>query len=378
MFTYIIIFGICTILAYITSRLDSKKIRISLVIAIILILSLLGGLRTTDIGYDIKIYGIRMFEQACSFKNFHEYIEFNKNLSLQSDIGYTFLNFIVSRFTNNINVFLFVIQLIPNTLVIITLYRYRKQTPFWLSLLCFLTVFYLRSYNFLRQAIALAIVFHSLYYIENKKIIPFIISIVFATTFHYTALITIVLYPLNYFLEKNKRIYNYLIILSIFILMLTIFNLIDIISILRNLGLVNEKIYVYTSEKFDGKFDIGMLLESVFRLWFISFYAYAFDKMNSKHKLNKLLFVFSIIDLILFQFRGIVMFSDRIGLYFGYFITLLIPQLPDNIAFTYKNRVVLKSVFAMIFILFYLYKFVYAGSCEVFPYVSILSEGGIS
>ena len=80
-----------------------------------------------------------------------------------------------SRFSSNLNVFFFICQLIINTLFFSTMYRYRKNIPLWLSMLSYLTLYYCRTFNYLRQSFSLAIIFFSLRYLEKEKPISFFI-----------------------------------------------------------------------------------------------------------------------------------------------------------------------------------------------------------
>jgi len=364
---YIVSFLICIILAYIIPRIKNKVWRYILLALIILILSVVGGCRDFIIGTDVEVYGRPWFEKACKFDSLGEYLS---NMS-NPDKGYLILNFFVSRFTQDANMFLFILQLICNSLVIVTLYRYKDKIPLWLSLLTFLGIYYFRIYNFLRQGIALALVLFSIKYIENKNLVRFIISVLIAATFHYTAVLAIVLYPLNYIAKSNKKIFNYIIIVGLISLVLITFNIIHVMTILHDIGILSDRLYNYTDEFLNSTSKFN-LIETAFRILFILLYALRFKDLNGKISINKFMFICLILDVILYQFRIFMSYSDRISLYFGYMMMLVIPQLPDSLAISYKNRVVMKAVIAIIIIMYCYYKFVMMDSCEVYPYTSTI------
>ena len=114
MLVYIITFIIVEFLAnLIQSSKEKKWYHYMFLFSIILILSLVGGLRSTNIGTDGKIYGERWFRYAASSYNF----DFYKTLVSTTDIGYLMINYIVSQLSSNINVFLFVHQEICNSII---------------------------------------------------------------------------------------------------------------------------------------------------------------------------------------------------------------------------------------------------------------------
>lgn len=369
MVIYLVV-GIVVVLlsSIIDKRLEKKNKKINYIISaiIILILSILGGLRGSDIGTDIHVYGKRWFEVACRCNSFASY----RGLISSSDVGYLLLNYVVSIFTNNFNVFLFIHQLICNVLIFSTLYKYRDKAPLWLSMLTFLCLYYLRSYNYLRQSLALSFLFFGFRYIDEKKLIKYLIVIFIATQFHFTAIIGIFIYFIYYVFTSNFKYKN---LLTIAVILATIFvscNITSIIRILYSLNLVNYRIYNYTLQYMIESFDFS-LIETCFKLLFILFYIVNLKKINKNEKMNYTLGIFLIMDIIFFQIRGIILYADRFAFYFGYLTTLLLPQIPG----TFKNENTKKFMYlvlSMCLVAFWFFKFVMENSGEVYPYNSIL------
>ena len=155
MIIYLITFLITCVLCAILQRyIKNKTLKVIFSIIIILIPSILGGFRDLTIGTDVLVYGEDYFNYATNYNSLIDYIT-----AFDMDIGYLTINFLVSRFTSDVHIFLFVLQLIINTLVFIVMYRYKEKIPLWMSMLCYLTLYYCRTFNFLRQSLALAIVF---------------------------------------------------------------------------------------------------------------------------------------------------------------------------------------------------------------------------
>lgn len=122
------IYIICFLLSMLFAGLAQKAYKKNKVIGnlfsviAILIPSILAGIRTTDIGIDVDIYVKNNFMWAT-----HHTSLFVFTSRVNSDFLYLALNFFVSRFTNNLNIFLFIVQLINTVLVYSFIYSKKKN-----------------------------------------------------------------------------------------------------------------------------------------------------------------------------------------------------------------------------------------------------------
>lgn len=368
MFVYIFTFFIVCFIArfFVNDKSNTKVGKISnifFISLIILILSFIGGIRSNNIGVDIGVYGLNWFKIACNTDTFASYID-----KINGDIGYLFLNYLVSRITNNFNVFLFVIQLISNMLVVITLYKYKDKVPLWMGLLYFLCVFYCRTYNLLRQSLALAIVFFSIRYLDEEKSLKYFISIMIASLFHYTAIFAILLFFI-YKICNNKKDNKKLILIVILAIFLCAF-IKPVIAFLYSIGVVNIKIYSYLNLFAQEKIDIS-ISDEIFKLSILFIILVHIKDNVSKMKINKFLLICTILEFIFYQIRLVLNFADRIALYFGYFTMLLLPQCRNFLYKNSKNAVLLNNfIIILLLLIFWYFKFVILRSCEVYPYES--------
>lgn len=367
MIIYLLVFLIVEILAIMCNKIEkNNKTTKIFAFLIVIILSIFAGVRDLTIGTDVNVYGANWFNIACDCQSFKDYI----SLINTTDIGYLVINYIVSRFTTNVNVFLFIIQLICNSLVIITLYRYRERCPFWLSLLTYLCIFYCRTFNILRQSIALSIVFYSIKYLYQNKNIKYLIAIMIASLFHYTAIFCVIILVLKKICESKSKYKNLYLFLIFLITILSVCFIKDVIAILYSIGLVNVKIYNYLFTFVnDNDVDLFGIDFFVKTLFLIAIY-FSYKKINKKEELTQFLFFVTIMEFVIFQIKNIILYSDRIALYFNYFILLLLPQASFNISTKLKDRLIVNAFFSTILIIYWIYKYVYAGSCDVYPYTS--------
>lgn len=363
---YIGVFIIETILCALIEKTEkNKKIRTLLCVIVVLIISILGGARDKSVGYDVTVYGEWYFYIATMCSNFSTYIS-----NINSEMGYLIINYIVSRFSSDLNIFFFVCQLIINTLFFTTMYRYRKNIPLWLSMFSYLTLYYCRTFDYLRQSFALAIIFFSLRYVEQEKPIKFFICVLIAKLFHNSAIIAIFFYFANIIMnnEKNKikKIMFIYIIISSTILSVICFP--DIMEFLYNRNLLSERYYEYTTVYAKKNVDINFL-DTFFRLILILLYVIQAKKLNSKFKLNPLFGLLIIMDLIVYQIKNTIRMADRFAFYFGIMDILIIPQY-YKIGKDKKNQILINILLVLMLFVFWYYKFVIKGYASIYPYTS--------
>lgn len=364
MVIYLVVFILISFLAFLIEKSANKKINKFWIILIIFILSLMGGIRNHNIGTDINVYGKPWFQTATTCDKF---IEYTGKIET-SDIGYLLFNYLISRFTSELNVYLFIHQLVCNTLVITTLYKYKKENKdfsFLLALSMYYFIYYFRTYNLLRQSISLSILFFATNYLMKNRYILYILCVLIAAQFHFTAYFGLILLILYTVIASNIKRKGILIFFIVFISILICLNAINIMKILYNIGLINERVYSYSTIFLKEKANIN-LIESLYKLIFIFmvFLVYK-DVLKNKYAL----FLFSILDFISFQLSSIMSYTDRIALYFGYVRMLLIPDILDRK--NYKNRFIFEIIIICLLFSFWIYKFIINGSCEIYPYENI-------
>lgn len=363
MIIYLITFLITCILCAILQRyIKNKILKVIFSIIIILIPSVLGGVRDLTIGTDVLVYGEKYFNHAINYNNLIDYIT-----SFDMDIGYLIINFLVSRFTSNVHIFLFVLQLIINTLVFIVMYKYKEKIPLWMSMLCYLTLYYCRTFNFLRQSLALAIVFCGIPYIEKRKFVKYFFVVLCASLFHPSAWIAIVLYFINILLNsKNEKMYSFLII-TIGLFVVLAFS--TVIEILNNMKILPERYYAYLSRY--AREEAGFnLIETAFRLIWIALYLLFYKKITKQNDLYKMFGMACILDVILFQLKNTIKYTDRLAFYFGYIQILMYPIIIKNINNSKSQQLLINFISILMLIGFWYYKFAILKSCEVYPYTS--------
>lgn len=153
-----------------------------------MVMDLLCGLRSVDIGTDTKTY-------VDSFLNSNT-LNTTINGERKFELGYILFVNILRRFTDNIHVFIFIVSLIS----FIGIYLFIKnncESSYSISILIYVALLYYTNFSAMRQGIALAIAINSVGYIRKKQLIPAMILILIGGMFHFTALVLLVFLPLS-------------------------------------------------------------------------------------------------------------------------------------------------------------------------------------
>lgn len=207
----------------------------------------------------------------------------------------------------------------------------------WISVIMFFSLNFNGSMNVIRQYIAIGILTFAFEYILDKRKLKFVLSVLLATMFHYTAIVFLVAY---YFRDKRishdviKKFYIYLPIVAV--LSFVLLNI--VLNFVHSFGLYDY--YNDENAHIAGGIKIASFVELMFALFvvFVSCRAWGGEKdyaILNDDKVNRLLFWFSLIG------AGFVAMSfpftliSRMGTFFAIFNTLLLPNALFEIS---KNR----------------------------------------
>ncbi|WP_442594249.1 EpsG family protein [Neobacillus sp. D3-1R] len=129
---------------------------------------------------------------------FYKYTYVNNNfywsdVSLKEDYGFTILQILLKKITNDPQLLIFITALLTNVLIVIVLYKYARI--FELAIFLYITTgAYMVSMNGIRQYLAASILFIGTIFIVKGDWKKYIGIVILASSFHQTALILIPLY----------------------------------------------------------------------------------------------------------------------------------------------------------------------------------------
>lgn len=94
-----------------------------------------------------------------------------------------------------------IIALLTYSFVFSTLRKYSAN--FFVAAMIYVCIFYLPSLNTIRQSLAVAICFWGIRYVYQKKLFQYVLICIFASLFHYSALVSVIIYPLYRFVSAK-------------------------------------------------------------------------------------------------------------------------------------------------------------------------------
>lgn len=169
----------------------------------LLIPALLAGLRDYTIGNDVLLYGNYWFEKAVSYTSLWDYLR--KAVEYSIGPGYAFINYISSLISNDAHFFYFIYALLQMIVLYYAVKDYEKLISIPFAFFVYFFTYYNSSLNILRQIMAILLVLLSYKYVFNRKLFRFLLCILLAASFHMSAIIGIVLYPLNWAIHTDLR-----------------------------------------------------------------------------------------------------------------------------------------------------------------------------
>lgn len=330
----------------------------------------LGGMRDLTIGTDVRVYGVYEFRFARMFEHFTMQLFASTEAGI--DRGYRLLNFLVSRFTDDIGWLLGTICLIIIVFVYLALAEYRKycspEISITFGMLVFYLLFYNETYNLLRQSLALAIVLYATRFIWERKWKQFVIAIFAAMAFHVTAMIGFILYPLYvYIVVKRKRKIVY--ILSICAAG-GFFVLPYIINWILRLGILSAKYMRYILSGGIGEISVNQL---IIRIPFIIIMFLMVKRGNTEEVKNKYAFlaVMLVLDLFFAELRSTNPTLYRISLYFSWLKVFAYAEIVEknNIRIKGQKFNCVQIGVALFLVLLWIYQIAIQGNGETYPYI---------
>ncbi len=244
MLIYIIVFFVAFLLFYTSEIIDkNKKVNILSFLFFflaLLSLALLAGLRDLDVGRDMQVYVVKIFNKLNSPAN-SNFANYYRDVNGEVELIYLLFNYYSYQFSSNIHFFLGFYTFLVLSLVSYACKKYAKVTGVSASLIfiCYILFFYNISLSMMRQMLAIAFSFLAFYYVIRNNMIRFYFFALIATLAHTSALVNFILYPIVLFLHK-REIKNFNVYLVVFLGILY-FGFSFLFSALLSLGLLSEK-----------------------------------------------------------------------------------------------------------------------------------------
>lgn len=333
-----------------------KKICVVGFFALFLLLALRHPYMGVDLGWGYSKGYLHSFEVLNEY-NLREIFQLKQHLNYER--GYIIFNKLVGLISKDQQVFLSVCAFV--SVLPIAIYTYKRSKMPLLSLFVFMGLpVFLIFFSGLRQAIAIGITVFSMFFVERKKIIGFVLTVLLATTFHSSSAIFLIAYPV-YHIKLNN------------IGKLTILLFVPIVFVLR------EPLFLLFGKLFKKNVQIentgAYTLFMVFVLIYIFLIVFNdnYERKNAEtDKQNGLINLFYI-ACICQAFGSVYNTAIRVGYYFMVYLVIAIPNTLENfryIKIRYNSYyTIIKMLIGAIFVAYGLYALKYDSWAMTNPYI---------
>ncbi len=289
---------------------------------------LISGLRADSVGADTENYmnffdfhsKLSWGEVFASIKNYFLTGQADTNMYLDTEPLFIVFNKFVSTITTNHVAYKFIIAIIFMSALGRYVYKYSEDPC--LSFAIYGSLFYnMFSLTGYRQVLAVAIILFAFRFIRERKLVPFLIALIFGFLMHKTTLIFILLYIL-----ANKKITMpyIMLILSVFFVMI-IFNR-QVFELVR--GIVGYDEYV-------GNYGFRQYMFTIFYVCVTAVSFWKFKEVTEKDPQAVQYYNGLILSWLMFPFIIQSPSSLRLVYNFGFVLLLLLPKVIN--AFTEKK-----------------------------------------
>lgn len=279
----------------------------------------------------------------------------NRIFSFNLEPGYVLLNKLTSVIFNDFRFFMIIVAAIT---VFPMMSIYRKNTRnAGIEIVIFINMStFIMMFSGLRQAIAISLGLVALSYAQERKLVKFILIILFAMTFHLSAFMLFFIYPIYHHKLRKQSLW----IIVPAIVLIFIFNR----QIFTLLTMLLPSAYSDATLSFSNAFTMIILL--------VIFVAYSFiiPDEGSLDKTGKGLRNLLLFSLVLQLFAPVHNTAMRMNYYYLVFIPLLLPRVMESRKDRWANITELSKFVILLFftVYFFYYAYTSTGSLHVFPY----------
>lgn len=324
----------------------------------------IAGLRNIDVGADVKNYTLTLFKLYSE----NNYNFFQVTTSTKIEPLFSLLICVSSVF-KNINVCLFFIEFACALPIYLFAYKERENYSLAFIIFIFLITMYARSFNLMRQFIAISVIVYSISFFKRKKYIKTLALYIVAILFHYSAVTCALIYFIIYIAEIRENKQNR----KILLFLLITFTIIFVVYIDKILVILPNKYSAYLNSEYAiNVFSIASFIKKIFWIVISIILLYQSRKDSDKYSNQLQIFLLLLIDIILYFSSMKVGTFGRLGNYFLYVAYFYMIPIIQN---AFKQRHFVNCIIIIILCLFWYNMTVISYDVDkTYPYVSDILE----
>lgn len=248
-------------------------------VAFSVILLLLCGLRSSEIGVDTGTY--------VSTFMIPEALESSVDGNTKYEIGYVLFVKLLRLFTKHHQVYIFATALV----MIVGLYYFVRENcsgQYGIALMVYVAFLYYVDFSAIRQAMALSIAINSLQFLKKKKWVPALLIILLGASFQKTALLLLVMVP---FIITTREKLKVVIAVALSVVGVLIFE--PLVELLLKIFPIYER--YWNSEMMEGTGGVGVFAIMVSVLCVIAAGTLFADRVRFRNPIHRNRFVLALI-----------------------------------------------------------------------------------
>jgi len=347
---YIIAYGtiLCAAVLIKKMKIEESKGNAWLAGISFFVIALLLGLRHpsmgVDLGYQSDIGYIASYKVIAGM-SWRTVLEINSFLNYEK--GFVVFCKLISCISDDAQFFIFVCSVCSFFSIFHIIKKYSPSPVFSILIYMGLPVF-LAHFSAMRQVLALSICIYSITFIENKRIVKFIVTVLIASMFHFSAIFFLIAY-LAYHCKMNAsmRFFMLLFLPILFVLRAPIF------KILSKVIADDAKI----QENESGMFLLFLILIYVFAMLF-------FDLKDARvNGYMNILYIACLCQV----FSSVYMTASRMSWFFMIAVILLLPIGLSTMRNKNDSKII-KLLMSIFFVAYGMYSIYVASWAESYPY----------
>lgn len=354
-------------------RLRASNAKIIFIILGLLIPCILAALRDITVGSDVQVYVVQYFIRAGYAPTFGAYLRILKNY----DFGYAIINFIVSRFTDNIGWLFFINELLIIGFSFAGCWVLREEAPVYMSMLFYYLIFYNMTLSTVRQSITCAICFYIIAlcckkHFEDAIFLKCLPLLIFACTIHATAVIALLMLLL-FWLVQNKRLHvgRFSIIVVLAFIVFRVLGNYFLSAMARLVSIISVKYSTGNFLKGNGAGASGFSSIIILSI-FVCLIQYFVMRQRSKihdRSFNKALLILEVIYVVGMLLLSVYEFIPRLFYYTQMFWCISLAQSSKIVKKERFDRYLMTGITIAVVVVYWYYFFIYSGVHQTYPYV---------
>ncbi|MCQ2211216.1 MAG: EpsG family protein [Paludibacteraceae bacterium] len=322
-------------------------------------------MRNDSVGTDTSFYASWMFNDAKYYDTLSDYIK-----GVNTEWFYGSINYIISRFTDTLQFFLFFVQILTMSLFYRGFVSYSKKGALlWVMVILYMLFFYNQSLNLIRQSIAIAYVFLIYNYILESKYKKYILLSVLSVFIHSSAPIGCIMILLLHWvsgMERGKRIFMVFVGMSFMVGFLVLYSIaMDAITKIPFLS----KYSAYANGGVEDRQGVGVT-SLLFRFAFVVNAVIAYRLRLLDHRESVFLIIVSLFETIIFTFGIRSVYAFRIGLYLTPLQFYYTAKIVNSPRYTNGTKICMSVFYMFVYLTYFVWLISYRNESATYPYES--------